>query len=336
MTPPRPRVSILLPARNAAATIPDCLASIRRQTEPRWECIIVDDGSTDGTRDIAARAAEDDGRFRVVSIAHAGLVSALNEGLRHCHGDLVARMDADDLMHRHRLEAQAACLDRNRDLAAVGCHVRMFPRAALSPRMREYEAWLNSLGSADEVARDALVECPVAHPSLMMRRSMAGLGYVDRGWPEDYDLVLRALGRGLRIGLVPRRLLAWRRSRRSLSRLDPRYARMQFTRCKAHFLAGGFLAARSDYVLWGFGETGKALHKALAALGKHPSHIVEVHPRRLGRRIHGAPVLPPEGMAGLRGRPAVVSVAREGPRSECRGMLAGMGFTEGLDYVCTA
>lgn len=329
-------MSVLLPARNAESTLPACLASIRRQSEVRWECIVVDDGSTDGGRDIARRIAAADARFRVVSLPQVGLVAALNEGLRHCRADLVARMDADDLMHRERLAVQAAHLDGNPALAAAGCHVRLFPRDGLSPRIREYEAWLNGLRDADEVARDAFIECPIAHPSLMMRRSMAALGYDDRGWPEDYDLVLRALAHGLRIGVVPRRLLSWRRHPGTLSRQDPKYAREQFFRCKAHYLAAGYLAASSEYVLWGFGATGKALRKALAAVGKRPSHIIEVHPRRLGRRIHGAPVLPPEGMADLRGRPAVVSVARERPRTDVREILAGMGFAEGRDYVCAA
>jgi len=334
--PATPRVSVLLPARNAEATLPACLASIRRQSEVRWECIVVDDGSTDATRQIADGAAAADARFRVVSLPHVGLVGALNEGLRHCRAGLVARMDADDLMHRERLAVQAAHLDGNPGLAAAGCHVRLFPRDGLSPRIREYEAWLNGLRDADDVARDAFVECPIAHPSLMMRRSMAALGYDDRGWPEDYDLVLRALAHGLRIGVVPRRLLSWRRHPGNLSRRDPRYAREQFFRCKAHYLAAGCLAASPEYVLWGFGETGKALRKALAALGKRASHIVELHPRRLGRRIHGAPVVPPARMAELRGRPAVVSVAREGPRRDARGLLSGMGFVEGRDYVCAA
>jgi glycosyltransferase involved in cell wall biosynthesis len=331
-----PRVSILLPARNADATLAACLASIRRQTETSWECIVVDDGSTDRTREIASSAARRDARIRVLSGPHTGLVAALNEGLRHCRAEFVARMDADDLMHRERLAAQAGYLDRDPSLAGVGCHVRLFPRRTLSPRGREYEQWLNSLGSPDEVARDAFVECPLAHPSLMMRRSMAALGYIERGWPEDYDLVLRALAAGLRLGVVPKRLLSWRRRPGSLSRSDPRYARAQFTRCKAHFLAHGFLAAGAAYVLWGFGGTGKDLRRALASLGKRPSHIIEVHPRRLGRRIHGAPVLPADAMGELRGQPLIVSVAREGPRSEVRGILEGMGFVEGRDYVCAA
>lgn len=331
-----PQVSIVLPARHAAATLHTCLASIARQALPAWECILVDDGSTDGTRMVACEAARRDCRVRVVSMPHVGLIAALNEGLRHCRAPLIARMDADDLMHRDRLAAQASALERDPTLTAVGCHVRLFPRRTTSPRRLEYEAWLNGLESADDVARDAFVECPVVHPTLMMRRNMTALGYADRGWPEDYDLVLRALGAGMRIGVVPRRLLSWRDRPDRVSRTDGRYALDRFTVCKAHYLAARFLADANSYVLWGYGSTGRALRRALAALDRHPTHIVEIKKTRIGQRIHGAHVIAPDVLSTIGARPLVVSVAREGPRAEIRAALAALGFVEGKDYVCAA
>lgn len=329
-------MSVLLPAWNAASTLRPCLASLGRQTLVDWECVLLDDDSTDDTAAIAADHARRDARLRVVSRRHGGIVAALNEGLLHCRAPLVARMDADDLMHHDRLAAQVAALEQDATLAAVGCHVRLFPRARVSPRMREYEAWINGLGSADSVARDAFVECPVAHPTLMMRREMADLGYRDVGWAEDYDLVLRALGAGMRIGVVRRRLLAWRHRPDSLSRRDERYAVARFTDCKAHYLAAGFLADLDRYVLWGYGDTGRELRRALAALGKTPSHIVEVMPTRIGNTIHGAPVIPIDALPALAPRRIVVSVARAGPRAEVRAALATMGLVDGTDYVCAA
>jgi glycosyltransferase involved in cell wall biosynthesis len=330
-----PRVSILLPARNAADTLASCLASIVRQTESAWECIIVDDGSTDGTKELAHEVSSQDPRFRLIATPQRGLISALNEGLRHCRAPFVARMDADDVMHRERLSAQLLALDADGSLAGVGSHVRLFPRRRMSARLGEYERWLNSLRTPTDVARDAYVECPVAHPSLMMRREVFDAGYMERGWPEDYDLVLRTLSRGGRIGVVPKRLLGWRDSPGRLSRTDQRYAIERFTACKAHFLINSFLVT-AEYMLWGYGSTGRALHRALAARGKLASHIVEVHPGRLGNRIHGALVIPPHDVQRLRGRPLVVSVAREGPRTEIRAALTGMAFIEGEDYVCAA
>ena len=165
---------------------------------------------------------------------------------------------------------------------------------------------------------------------------MTKLGYVDCGWPEDYDLVLRALAAGLRIGVVPRRLLSWRDRSEGLSRTAARYSEQQFVACKAYFLATGFLAGTDSYVLWGYGSTGRMLRRALLTHAKTPSHIVDVKAGRLGQRIHGAPVIPPDALPSLGATRTIVSVARAGPRSEIRAAMMRMGFVESSDYVCAA
>jgi glycosyltransferase involved in cell wall biosynthesis len=331
------RVSILLPAYCAEVTLAAALRSIERQTETRWECIVVDDGSSDGTAAVARGFAERDPRFVVLRLPHGGLVGALNSGLEACGAPLIARMDADDLMHRQRLALQIRALEDDPDLDALGCHVRVFPRAALAEGMREYERWLCSIDSPDRVIAEAFVECPVAHPTLAIRSEvLKQMRYRERGWPEDYDLVLRLLADGRKVGVLPRRLLCWRHRPGRLSRSSPVYAIERFTACKAAFLAEGFLAGSAEYVLWGYGSTGKALRRALLEHGRRPSHIVELHPGRLGTRIHGAPVIPPEALEGLRHRPIITSVAGAGPRQEIREDLRRMGFREGVDFVCAA
>jgi hypothetical protein len=203
--------------------------------------------------------------------------------------------------------------------------------------MRAYERWLLGIDSPRRVREEAFVECPVAHPSLMIRTEvLRSLGYRERGWPEDYDLVLRLLESGDRLGIVPRRLLGWRTGKARLSRTSDVYSIERFTACKAAFLARGFLAAGEHYILWGYGATGRALQRALREHGKRPSAIVELHPRRLGNRIQGAPVIPPQALARRRGEPQLVSVAGAEARGLIRDQLAQMGYRETLDYVCCA
>ena len=98
-----PRVSVLLPARDAGPTLAASLRSVQRQTEARFECVVVDDGSNDGSADLVRAFAARDARFRLVSRPRAGLVAALEAGLAECRGAVVARMDADDVMARDRL-----------------------------------------------------------------------------------------------------------------------------------------------------------------------------------------------------------------------------------------
>jgi hypothetical protein len=207
----------------------------------------------------------------------------------------------------------------------------------MSEGLRSYERWLASIRSAADVQREAFVECPLAHPTLLLRRQMLlGAGYRDCPWPEDYDLVLRLLETGNELGVVPERLLHWRDGAGRLSRSSARYAIAAFVECKAEYLARGFLRAAADYVLWGYGDTGKALAEALARRGKHPSAIIELHPGRLGQLIRGVRVISPEALPALPRQPLLVSVAGLTPRSEIRAALQQMGFAETTDYVCCA
>jgi glycosyltransferase involved in cell wall biosynthesis len=335
----KPEVSILLPVWNARGTLSVALESIRRQRHCHWECVVVDDGSTDGSLETARRMAEHDQRFRVLAEPHRGLVASLSIGLADCRAPLVARMDADDWMHRDRLALQRNALALSPELSAVGCHVRIFPRRTLRDGRRAYEQWLNGLRDAHDIHRDRFIECPVAHPTLMFRRErLCALGYRDTDGPEDYDLLLRLLAEGACVGTVPRRLHGWRDDAGRLSRTDPRYSLERFTACRADHLSGSFLAGGGgrDFVLWGHGPTGRALRRALLDRGHRLAAIVEVHPRRLGKTIHGAPVIPPEALLSHAREKIVVSVAGATPRGEIRAWLRQHGFREGHDFVCAA
>ncbi len=212
-----------------------------------------------------------------------------------------------------------------------------FREASLPEGRRRYEAWLLSQADPEAIWRDRFVECPVAHPTLVIRRArLQALGYRDRGWPEDYDLLLRLLRAGPVVGNVPRRLLGWRDLPARLSRSHPQYDLARFTDCRAWHLSRDFLRGREHYVLWGHGRTGRALRRALEALGHRPAAIVEVHPRRVGNTIHGAEVIPPQALATRPRLPIVTSVAGSGPRGEIRATLEEMGFRDGHDFVCAA
>ena len=351
MTGTGPAVSVLVAARDAAATLPRMLRSLQRQSLRDWECVVADDGSRDHSLALLRDAARVDPRVRPLPLprdgvvaARDGVVAARNRALEACRAPRVALLDADDVAHPRRLERQAAALDAQPDWLGVSCQVRYVPRTALGEGMRAYESWLNAMRTPEDLRRERFIEMPAGHPTLMLRADAlrAVGGWRDRGWPEDWDLLLRLLdarragAAASGIGVVPERLLAWRVRPDSLSRTSAAYSRQAFTRCRAAFLAEQFLADTDAYVLWGFGSTGRALRRALAAHHKHPERIVELHPGRLGQRIHGAPVVPPAALAEQRAHHLVVSVAGAGPRSAVRAALAAMGYREGRDYVCAA
>ena len=98
--------SLIVPVFNASRYLRECLDSIRSQTYGSWECICVDDASTDGSSEILQQCASDDNRFRVVSLPRNGGVSAArNCGLDCVHGEYIGFVDADDVVSQHWLEA---------------------------------------------------------------------------------------------------------------------------------------------------------------------------------------------------------------------------------------
>jgi glycosyltransferase EpsE len=102
----QPKVSIMMPAYNAGAFIAMAIESVLKQTWTNWELIIHDDGSSDGTLNVALEFAEKDTRIKVSSSKNEGCPSARNRCLARVKGDIVARQDADDLQSPDRIARQ--------------------------------------------------------------------------------------------------------------------------------------------------------------------------------------------------------------------------------------
>jgi glycosyltransferase involved in cell wall biosynthesis len=333
-----PRIAVLMPARDAAATVRAAAASILRQTERDLALVAVDDGSTDGTGDVLARLAERDRRVVLVRGPGEGIAGALNRALAASDAELVARMDADDVAHPERLALQRAALAAEPELAAAGAQVRLFPRRIVRGGMIRYAAWLNGLTTPELVARDLFVEAPLVHPAATIRRSALETvgGWREGDFPEDYDLWLRLAAAGGRLTNLARPLLDWRESAGRATRTDARYALDRHVALKCRFLAAGPLAGRSDIAVWGAGETGKRFADALRSEGIGVALFVEVDQNKIGRKVRGAPVIGYGDLTRVRGLPLLVAVGAPGARPLIRGELMRAGFEEGRDYRCVA
>jgi glycosyltransferase involved in cell wall biosynthesis len=333
-----PLVSVLLPVRNAEETLFACLSSLGAQTLDDHEVVAVDDHSTDGSRARLSGAARADARVRVLDNPGRGLVAALNAAAAVARAPLLARMDADDVCHPDRLRAQAARLQADPGLAVLGTRVRLVGEGRLNRGMRSYVDWLNGLVDHDEIVRDLFVESPLAHPTVMMRAELLAAlgGYRSFDGPEDYDLWLRARAAGARFAKLPEVLLDWRDGPERLSRTDPRYAPARFRAVKIDALEAGALAGGRPAVLWGAGPVGKGWSRALFARGHRVAAFVEVHPRRIGQRIHGVPVVPVHAAAATPGALHLAVVGRPGARADIRRHAAALGLRDGEDLIAVA
>lgn len=332
-----PRVSVLLPARDALATVRQAMASVLGQSFTDFELVAVDDGSVDGTGELLRRLAAGDARVRVLRTAGLGLVGALTVGLEACRASLIARMDADDESLPGRLAASVAALEADPSLSGVGTGVEIFrDDRPPSPNLQAYGRWLSSLTSPELVFRDRLIESPLCHPSVTLRRSAledVG-GWRDGDFPEDWELWLRLLERGHRLTVLPEVLHRWRDHDRRLTRQDERYALARHLDLKADVLARRFLGV--PLTLWGATETGRGLARRLLARGARVERFVELSPRKLGQTIHGAKVVSPDALPGPGEGHLLACVAAKGAREDIRGWLAGRGYVELRDFTCVA
>ena len=322
-------ISVLLPARDAARTLPDALAGVLAQRgAPPFEVICLDDASTDATPALLAEAARRDARVRVVRGEGRGLVAALNLGLSHCAGSLIARMDADDLVHPDRLRLQADLLARDGSLGAVGSLVKCG-----GDGFARLEAWLNATVTREQCRNARFIEAPLVHPSTMLRREALGDGWEDHGWAEDWDLLLRLVEQGWELAKVPEQLLTWRDSPGRLTRTHAAYGEGRIFRLRAHYLARGPLRGR-PFDLWGAGPTGKRLARELEAHGLRPGAFFDVDRNKRvarGRPVRTAGELPPPGPALM-----LCAVGAAGAREEIRGVLEPRGYREGEHFLFAA
>jgi glycosyltransferase involved in cell wall biosynthesis len=331
-----PALSVLLPCRNAARFLPDCIESIANQSFSHFEVIAIDDGSNDETADVLAAWAKRDPRVVVLQPGPIGLIKALTIASETAQAPLLARMDADDIALPTRFERQIEWLHQQ-DLAACGTQVRYFPEEDVREGALAYQSWLNSLRTRQDIARDIFVECPIAHPALLIRHAAFDRvgGYRDTDWPEDYDLVLRLWAGGHTIGNVPEMLLNWRERSDRLSRVDVRYSTDAFTRCKAHYLARTLLVGRPA-IVWGAGPVGKAMVRALENEGVATSAFIDIDPKKIGQRPYGIPVRSPDTLSQRTNAFVLAAVGSVDARAQIRNSLANLGLIEMKDYCAVA
>lgn len=119
-------ITVVVPAYNRAATIERCVDSIRPQTYPHWEVVVVDDGSTDDTREVTRAVAANDPRIRLVEHGQRrGAQAARNTGIREARGEWIAFLDSDDEFLPHSLETRLLrAIEEGRDVVHSACRVR--------------------------------------------------------------------------------------------------------------------------------------------------------------------------------------------------------------------
>jgi glycosyltransferase involved in cell wall biosynthesis len=186
---PQPRASVILPVHNAERYLRQAVDSVLTQTFPDFEVILLDDGSTDASLRILKQYERQDARCRVISRENRGLIATLNEGLALARGEIVLRMDADDVCRPDRFALQIDYLDRHLNCVAVG-GVILLTDAEGMPIVEMFKRVTH-----DDIDSAMLLgEAAIAHPTAAIRRTaLEKVAGYDSTVPhaEDLDLFLR-------------------------------------------------------------------------------------------------------------------------------------------------
>lgn len=188
-------ISIVMPVLDAEAWLDEAIESALAQTWRDLELVIVDDGSVDRSREVAAAAAVRDGRVRLLALERDPSLSsaarAANAGIAIARGDWIARLDADDICLPNRLERQLGFLEA-RGLDGCGGLGEAFGGEA-----RTY--WFPE--SHEGIERELIFRVGILHPTLLARAElMRRLPYQREASFEDYEWTVRAVAQGARFG----------------------------------------------------------------------------------------------------------------------------------------
>ena len=204
-----PLISVILPVYNTEKFLNESINSILEQTYTHFELIIVNDGSTDASQSIIDHYS--DPRIRKINhTQNKGLVASLNEAIVSAKGDMIVRMDADDIAFKDRVQKQVQYLLDHPAIDIVGTHAVFFETNTQSP-MANWELDLNTI-TPSSIKKALTWENCMIHPSICMRSEIAkSLLYNEQQKNyEDYDLWLRATADNINIAKLDESLLYYR------------------------------------------------------------------------------------------------------------------------------
>lgn len=326
-------VSILIPFKNTAAFLPDCLDSILSQQFEDWEVLAVDDHSTDDSRSIVEAYCNKDSRIRCYPNQGKGIIEALRTAYTLSNGSLITRMDSDDIMKEHKLDQMvSALLKKGKGHVAIG-QVRYFSDKGISDGYARYEAWLNRLTECGNNYSEIYKECVIPSPCWMIFKEDLEIcgAFNPNRYPEDYDLTFRFYEYGFKCIPCSEVLHLWRDYPTRTSRTSEHYAQNYFLDIKVHYFLKLDHNPYRPLVVWGAGGKGKTIASKL--LEKNIRfHWLCDNPRKIGKKIYGKELFHYQYLDQLRQPQSIISVANEEAQEEIQGYLNNLGQKAIADY----
>lgn len=241
----QPTISVIMSVYNAESHLRTAVKSILDQTFTDFEFIIIEDCSTDDSRNVLLELAKEDSRIKLIfkdkNEGTEGFIKNLNIGLKTAKGKYIARMDADDISLSNRFEKQLQFLEKNNGIYMVGSNIELINESnqALSVmKAPEKDA---------EIKKEMPKKISMFHPVIMFRNDN-NLHYREKmRYCEDYDLYLRAMTNSLKMANLQHNLLQYRVLDNSMSRKQDKVIKNLFINKVKEFYKERLLNNKDSY-----------------------------------------------------------------------------------------
>ncbi|MDI3546992.1 MAG: hypothetical protein PWR10_644 [Halanaerobiales bacterium] len=334
-----PEISVLMSVYNGEEFIGESIESILNQTYDDFEFIIVNDGSTDRTREIIE--SYNDSRIRLFDFEqNQGVGPALDFGLSKVNGKYIAKADSDDIFEPIRFMEQKKFLENNPDIDIVGSFIEFFPhnnKVKKSQRYRTFksiiEKEINSVVHWQAMRERLYWYCSLTHTTIMGKsKVIKKVGYEDFPMGTDYNLFYKLNKMGYKMANIDKVLVKMRVSSTSITaRNNDLFFRKSLYRIKKEEINNLFEENNEVYV-WGAGSMGQNLLYALNINNLNIKGFIDSDKKKQDTIIKGKKVFSPELLKETEKKPKILVASQPG-KFEIAEYLKDLGYNHLDDFV---
>jgi glycosyltransferase involved in cell wall biosynthesis len=194
-------VSVIVPCYNDGIYLKECLDSVLNQTFSDWECIVIDNGSTDNTKEIASYFVQKDKRFIYQYQSNKGVSSARNNGIKNSRGKYIFPLDADDKIVETYLQKAVMVLDENTQIKIVYCDAELFGNSSGKWKLPEF--------SVKQMLTENIIFCSALYRRSDYDKTSGYNESMETGF-EDWDFWLSLLNKDSDVFKIPEILFSYR------------------------------------------------------------------------------------------------------------------------------
>lgn len=324
-----------MPAKNSGKFIFRTINSIIDQSYKNWELLIINDGSSDNTVEIVKKFQEKESRIKLYDNEEdPGIIPALRTAFRKSRGELITRMDSDDLMTKNKLHSMSSLLDEVGNGYVVTGAVKCFSDTGIEEGYIKYEKWLNTLILKERCYDEIFKECTIQSSSWMIHRDdlIKARKFDPEIYPEDYDLCFRFYKTGLKVRSVKQVIHYWRDHSGRVSRNDDRYKDQQFFDLKLKYFFELEYDRSKRLVVIGAGKKGKKLVKKI--LNSYQKSLIWIsnNPRKTGKKIYGVKIEDQNILNSLKNMQIISAVSAIYDIKEIKELFIDMDLKKNKDF----